>query len=95
MSMYGREALRQFREQQALPPEQRQLSILEQIPADTPMDDAAITVWNGTRWIAWDKWLATAPLAREEGPLKPATKQARHEAPGLPEKGSAGQEELW
>ena len=26
------------------------------------MDDAVLTVWNGERFVAWDKWLATAPI---------------------------------
>ena len=32
------------------------------------MDDATITVWNGERFIAWDRWRATAPIEREEKP---------------------------
>lgn len=67
--MYGREALRRLREQQAKPPDpEAQRSLLEQIPADAPMDDATITVWNGERFVAWDKWLATTPIVCEENP---------------------------
>jgi hypothetical protein len=68
--MYGREELRQFRERQeraAREPE-RQPSLLEQIPADAPMDDATLTVWNGVRWVAYEKWLATAPIVRDDAP---------------------------
>jgi hypothetical protein len=71
VAVYGREALRQFREQQARQPERGQPSLLDQIPADAPMDDATLTVWNGERWVAWDRWLATAPLVREEA-LQPS-----------------------
>ena len=30
---------------------------------DAPMDDAVITVWNGERFVAYQQWLASAPLA--------------------------------
>ncbi len=65
---YGREALRQFREQQGRPSEQRQPSLLDEIPADAPRDNVTLTVWNGERWAAWKNWIATAPLARDEVP---------------------------
>lgn len=61
---YSREALRRLRERQtrvAQEPEDRP-SALEQIPPDAPMDDATITVWNGERFVAWEKWLAAAPI---------------------------------
>jgi len=64
VSIYGLEALRRLRERQAAqadhaaPPP----SLLEQIPPDAPMDNAVITVWNGERFVAWEKWLATAPV---------------------------------
>ena len=32
------------------------------------MDDATITAWNGERFVAYDKWRATAPVTREEMP---------------------------
>ena len=67
-SAYGREALRRFREteaQVARNPES-QPSLLEQISPDAPMDDATLTVWNGERFLAYDKWLATAPLVAAE-----------------------------
>lgn len=68
MSIYGLEALRRLRDRQeaqannAAPP----LSLLEEIPPDAPMDDAVLTVWNGERFIAWDRWRATAPIEVEE-----------------------------
>jgi hypothetical protein len=46
----------------------RQRSLLEQVPPDASMDEATITVWNGERFVAWRKWLATAPIIREERP---------------------------
>lgn len=61
---YGSEALRKHL--QAPQDEARTASSLEQIPPDAPMDDATVTVWNGRRWVAWKKWLATAPIIREE-----------------------------
>lgn len=67
--MYGAAALRRFREQRAKPQEpERQTSILDRVPADTPMDNATITVWNGERFVAWDDWLATAPLVCDTPP---------------------------
>lgn len=63
---FGREALRLLRERQATPEPERQASLLDQIPPDAPMDDAMLTVWNGERWVAYDRWRATAPIVREE-----------------------------
>jgi hypothetical protein len=62
--MYGTEALRRFREQQAHVEQESeyQASLLGQIPPDVPMADATLTVWTGERFVAWEKWLATAPL---------------------------------
>ena len=66
---YGRDALRRLREQQAAAQEpQQEPSLLEQIPADAPMDDATLTVWTGERFMSYDEWLATAPLVIEELP---------------------------
>ncbi len=61
--IYSREALRRLCEQEAAPPVQP--SLLEQIPAEAPMDAATITVWNGQRWVAFAKWRATAPVVAE------------------------------
>ena len=63
-TIYSREALRQFRDQRAAAG-QRQLSLLEQVPPDAPSDDAPLTVWNGDRFVTWQKWLATAPITVE------------------------------
>ena len=59
------EALRRLRKQQSRPAREADSPprLLEQIPADAPMDDARITVWNGERFVAYEKWLATAPVA--------------------------------
>ena len=68
--VYGREALRQFREhraQLARAPE-RQPLLLEDLPPDVPMDGATITVWNSERFIALNKWLAAAPLTIDKRP---------------------------
>jgi hypothetical protein len=95
--IYGREALRKFREEREQG-EERQATLLEQIPADAPMDDATINVWNGQRWVAWDKWLATAPLIVEEKPREETKsepgKEAAPAADSRPQD-SAVQEELW
>jgi hypothetical protein len=66
--MYGREALRQFRERQAQVEHgpERQASLLGQIPPDAPMADTTLTVWTGERFVAWEKWIATAPLIIDE-----------------------------
>src|ERR1039458_8327916 len=42
-------------------------ALLEQIPPDAPMDAATLTVWNGERWVAYDRWLATAPIVASGG----------------------------
>lgn len=64
--MYGRDALRRLREQQANPQPECQPSLLEQVPPDAPVDDTTLTVWNGERFVAWDTWLATASIIGEE-----------------------------
>lgn len=68
-----REELRRLREKQAAPQEPaRHPSLLDSIPADASMDDATITVWNGERFVAWNTWLATAPIERDETPMQDA-----------------------
>ena len=92
-TVYGREALRRLREQQAAAQEpSRQSSLLEQIPADAPMDDATLTVWNGERFIAWDKWMATRPVFTDEEP--PKESKAAPVADPRP-RGSKEQKGLW
>jgi hypothetical protein len=72
MSTYGREALRLLRESQQQArtgpqePHKDWPSVLDGIPPDAPMDDATLTVWNGKRFVAYERWLATAPVVREE-----------------------------
>lgn len=72
---YSTEGLRRFREERAALaerlPEQR--TLLAQIPPDAPMEDAVITVWNGERFVAYDKWLATAPVVTDETPAPGAS----------------------
>jgi hypothetical protein len=98
--IYGSEALRRLREQQAAAQEpERQTSLLEQIPADAPMDDATLTVWDGARFVAYDKWLATAPLIVEER-LRQREAGIRkgggtHETADLPPQDSTLQKGLW
>jgi hypothetical protein len=90
--VYGCEALRQLRQRQAAAQEpERQPSLLEQIPPDAPMDDATITVWNGERFVAYDKWLATAPLVVEQQPPEHEERIAKgtriHETADAPSQG--------
>ena len=93
--VYGREALRQFREQQAAAREpERQPSLLDQIPPDAPMEDATIAAWDGERFVAWEKWRATAPIAFEERPEKPSAPATDLGKQAPPRKSSA-QEGLW
>src|SRR5690242_4512537 len=69
-TVYGRDALRRLREQQKQAAEDppRQRSLLQQVPADAPMDDATIGVWDGERFISYQKWLARAPFSTETCP---------------------------
>ena len=97
--IYGREALRQYREQNH-PAGERQaheVDLLSQIPADAPMDDATLTVWNGARWVAWDKWLATAPIRTDdERPKETKAAPRKEAAPAADSRPRGGnQEELW
>jgi hypothetical protein len=72
---YSRAAVRKAREER----EARQLAAqtataeatpapltLAEIPVDAPADDAVLTVWDGKRWVAYDTWLARAPIVRDE-----------------------------
>ena len=97
--IYGREALRQYREEQATENRQvRETDLLSQIPADAPMDDATLTVWNGQRWVAWEKWLATAPIIVEEATpkeSKAAPKKVAMPAAHSRPRGPKEQEGLW
>jgi hypothetical protein len=82
---YSREAMRQFRadrESRGHTVEPEQLA-LDSIPVDAPADDAALTVWNGKRWVAYDTWRARAAVVRaadtpvEEKPAAAATDKKR------------------
>lgn len=72
---YGIEALRRLRKKQrqaehgAEHPDY-EVHAWTYPPSDAPMDDATVTVWHRGRFMAWDKWLATAPIVRDEGRLK-------------------------
>lgn len=68
--IYGREALRRFREDQEHPEKHsnRAADLLSQIPADAEMEDATICVWNGERFVAWERWVVTAPVIKDEQP---------------------------
>ena len=90
--IYGREALRRFREEEQQAEHHPHTDLLSQIPPDAPMDDATLTVWNGERWVAWEKWLATAPIIVDE-PLQQETKAAP--AADTRPRGSNRQEGLW
>jgi hypothetical protein len=69
-AIYGSDALHRLREQQEarIAAPQCQPSLLDQAPSDAPMDAAILTVWNGERFVAYDSWLATAPLIVEGKP---------------------------
>ncbi len=94
--IYGREALRRFREEQnqAAQEPEHQPSLLEHIPPDAPMDDATLTVWNGERFVAWEKWRASTPVAIEVRPEEPAAPESDTGKQGSFQKRSA-QEGLW
>lgn len=71
---YSREELHRVRAAREANPGQpgQQLSIVEGVPADTPMDDGMVLgFWNGKRYLSWEKWHATAPIATDS-PTAPA-----------------------
>ena len=62
------------------------------------MDDATITVWNGERFVAWEKWLATAPIVTEERPQEVKAvdrKEASRKGTDSPPQDAAVQKGLW
>jgi len=71
---YSRAALRRYREErEARGGPERPASLLAEVPPDAPMDDGLVVgVWNGERFVAWEKWLATAPVVVEPNGAKPA-----------------------
>jgi hypothetical protein len=97
---YSRAAMRQAREEResrevgSLPEAAAPAQLtLDQIPVDAPFDDAVLTVWNGDRWVAYDSWLATAPIIREESEPRPE-KGTLAPATGFPPLGEERQIEL-
>ena len=97
--IYGREAIHRFRKEQQQTDEHQahEADLLSQIPADAPMDGATLTVWKGERWVAWDKWLATAPIIVEDLSAEEAAlpkKEAAAAADSRP-RGSNQQRGLW
>ena len=58
--IYGREALRQYREKEQAAEDrqagQEPSDLLSQIPTDAPVDDATITAWDGERWRDLKWW---------------------------------------
>lgn len=100
MTVYGCEALRRLREQQAHAADQRhQTSLLELVPADAPMEDTTLTIWTGERFVAYDKWLATALLVVQEQSQEeqPAVVKRANADPSAncPARDSAVQKGLW
>ena len=89
---YSLDGLRRSREERERQREaQAQGSLLSQVPVDAPYDDpdAVMHVWNGKKWISYEKWLATAPIESEEIPVpdappKAKSKEARREQLQLP-----------
>lgn len=69
---YSLAAWRKYREEREQPEQGTSVeSTLADIPADAEMDAGlVIGFWNGERFVSWEKWLATAPIVREES--KPA-----------------------
>lgn len=97
---YSRASMRQAREEResrevaALPGAAAPAQLtLDQISVDAPFDDAVLTVWNGERWVAYDAWLATSPIIREESP-PPLEKGMLAPAMARPPRGEERQIEL-
>ena len=96
--IYTHEARRKRHQERAQVEEQqeREADLLSKIPADAEMDDAMLCVWNGERFVAWDTWVVTRPVATNDAPPKDAApkKQAAPVADPRP-RGSNDQEGLW
>ena len=96
--IYTHEARRKRHQERAQVEEQqeREADLLSKIPADAPIDDATLCVWNGERFVAWDTWVVTRPVATNDAPPKDAApkKQAAPVADPRP-RGSNHQEGLW
>jgi hypothetical protein len=65
---YSLAAWRKYRAEQEQPKQETPAGLtLADIPADAEMDAGiVIGFWNGERFVAWEKWLATAPILREK-----------------------------
>jgi hypothetical protein len=65
---YSLAAWRKYRDEQEQPKREAPAGLtLADIPADAEIDNGiVIGFWNGERFVSWEKWLATAPIAREE-----------------------------
>jgi len=71
---YSLEAWQRYRERKERQPESTAAAdpSLADIPPDAEMDEGiVIGFWNGERFVSWEKWLATAPLAVD--PSQPKT----------------------
>ncbi|MGC8761942.1 MAG: hypothetical protein ACP5VC_18465 [Bryobacteraceae bacterium] len=63
---YSLAAWRKYREEREQPKQETELTLAD-TPADAKMDARiVIGFWNGERFVSWEKWLATAPIIREE-----------------------------
>ena len=96
--IYGREALRKYREERANVEEQqeREANLLSRIPALAAMDNATLCVWNGERFIAWGQWMITRPVLTDDVP--PEEKETRKQSAPVAGPGphvSNDQERLW
>ena len=68
--VYGREALRRLRDQQArraADPESA-ASPMDGVPANAEYEspDDVLHAWDGQKWIPWRKWLVTAATSHDE-----------------------------
>lgn len=72
---YGSEALRRFlggQERRDEPAAAGGRGLVG-IPPDAEMDGGIILgCWNGERFVSWDRWFATAPIAADPQPPAPA-----------------------
>ena len=96
--IYTHEARRKRHQERAQVEEQqeREADLLSKIPADAPIDDATLCVWNGERFVAWETWVVTRPVYPADAP--PKEKEARKQAAPVADlrpRVSNDQEGLW
>jgi hypothetical protein len=78
VAAYSLDALREYRRRkaEASTVAAKAPLTLNDIPPDAPMEEGIVLgCWNGERFVAWEKWLATAPVVIEDraaGPVIPA-----------------------